>query len=52
VPYLVQRIQFAFGVDEAVGEGVGGGIEVAVGLDEAGFGESLASAVFDGEVDP
>ena len=52
VPDLVERIQFAFDVDEAVGEGVGGGIEVAVGLDEAGLGENFAGAVLDGEVDP
>ncbi len=29
-----------------------GGIEIAVGLNEATLGESLAGAVFDGEVDP
>ncbi len=52
MPDFVERIQLAFGVDEAVGEGVGGGIEVAVGLDEAGFGEDFAGAVLDGEVDP
>ncbi len=52
VPDLVQVVELAFYVDEAVGEGVGGGVEVAVGLDKAAFGEGFAGAVFDGEVDP
>ncbi len=52
MPDLVEVVQLAFDVDQAVGEGVGGGIEVAVGLDEAGLGENFAGAVLDGEVDP
>ena len=39
MPDLVEIVELAFGVDEAVGEGVGGGVEVAVGLDEAALGE-------------
>src|SRR6185437_7349882 len=38
--------------DEPVGERVRGGIEVAIGLNEAGFDESLAGGVLEGEVDP
>ena len=41
VPDLVEVVQLALDVDEAVGEGVGGGIEVAVGLDEAALGDGL-----------
>ena len=52
VPDLVEVVDLAFDIDEAIGEGVRGGIEVAVGLDESGFGEDFAVAVFDGEVDP
>ncbi len=52
VPDFVEAIDLAFYIDEAVGEGVRGGIEVAVGLDESGLGEDFAVAVFDGEVDP
>ncbi len=39
VPDLVKIVQLAFDVDEAVGEGVRGGVEVAVGLDEAALGD-------------
>ena len=52
MPDLVDVVQFALGVDEAIGEGVGGGIEIAVGLNEAALGEGLAGAVLDREVDP
>ena len=52
VPDLVQVVEFALDVDQAVGEGVGAGVEVAVGLDEAALGEGFAGAVLDGEVDP
>ena len=52
VPDLVEVVQLALDVDQAVGEGVGGGVEVAVGLDEAALGEDLAGGVLDGEVDP
>ncbi len=52
VPDLVNVVEFALFVDEAVGEGVRRGIEVAVGLQEAAFGEGLAGAVLHGEVDP
>ena len=52
MPDLVEVVEFAFDVDEAVGEGVGGGVEVSVGLDESAFGERFAGAVLDGEVDP
>jgi len=52
VPDLVEAVELALVVDEAVGEGVGSGIERAVGLEEAGFGEGLAGVVLDVEVDP
>ena len=52
VPDLVEVVEFALHIDEAVGEGVGGGVEIAVGLQEPAFGEDLAGAVLDGEVDP
>ena len=52
VPDLVNIVEFAFDVDEAVGEGVRGGVEFAVGLDEAALGDDFAGAVLDGEVDP
>jgi hypothetical protein len=51
VPDLVQVVELALDVDQAVGEGVGAGVEIAVGLDESALGEGLA-AVLDGEVDP
>ena len=52
VPDLVDAVQLALVVDEAIGEGVGRGVEVAVGLDEAAFAEDFAGAVLDDEVDP
>ena len=52
VPDLVQAVELAVDVDEAVGEGVGGRVEVAVGLDEAAFGDGFAGGVLDDEVDP
>ena len=52
VPDLVQVVQLALDVDEAVGEGVGGGVEVAVGLKEAALGQDLAGGVLDREIDP
>ena len=48
----MEIVDLAFDVDEAVGERVRGGVEIAVGLDEAALGEGFAGAVFDGEVDP
>ena len=44
VPDLVEVVELALDVDEAVGEGVRGGIEFAVGLDEAALGEDFAGA--------
>jgi hypothetical protein len=52
VPDLVQVVELALDVDQAVGEGVGAGVEVAVGLDEAALGEGFAGGVLDREVDP
>ena len=52
VPDLVNAVQSSLDVDEAVGEGVGGGVEVAIGLDEAAFGNGFAGGILDGEVDP
>ena len=44
VPDLVEVVQFALVVDEAIGEGVRAGIEIAVGLEEAALSERLAGA--------
>ena len=52
VPDLMEIVEFAFYVNKAVGEGVCGGVEIAVGLDETRLGEDFAGAVLDGEVDP
>ena len=52
MPDLVEVVEFAFCVDQAIGEGVGGGVEVAVGLEESALGEDFAGTVFHGEVDP
>ena len=52
VPDLVEIVDLALDVDEAVGEAVGAGIEVAVGLDDAGVGEGLAGCVLGFELDP
>ena len=52
VPDLVEVVELALFVDDAVGEGVGGGVEAAVGLEESGFGEGFAGCVLDGEVYP
>ena len=52
VPDLVQVVELALGVDEAAGEGVGRGVKIAVGLNEAAFGQDLARSVLDGEVHP
>ena len=52
VPDLVEIVDLALDVDEAVGEAVGAGVEVAVRLDYAGVGEGLAGCVFSFEFDP
>ena len=44
VPDLVNVVELALDVDEAVGEGVRRGIEFAVGLDEAALGQSTLPA--------
>ena len=51
-PDLVEVVECAFLVDEAVGEAVGALVEVAVGLEEAGLHEDGAVRRFDGELHP
>ena len=52
VPDLVQSVEFALVVDQPIGEGMRRGIEIAVRLDEPGFGDDLSTAILHGEVYP
>src|SRR5580658_4574074 len=52
MPDLVEIVELTLVVDDAVGEGMGGGVEIAVGLEKSAFDEGLASGILHDEVDP
>src|SRR5271170_5049058 len=52
VPYLMKIVDLAFGIYEAVGEAMGAGIEIAIGLKRAGVHEDMARGVLGFELDP